>query len=102
MMSALARAHRAHERRLVSWNARLRQDARILDCKAVDVSNGGVRIRINEPLVINSWVVLTIDPVGSFPGEVRWQDERFAGIRFLHDAAVVEGRLQQISQVEEG
>ena len=90
MMSALARAHRAHERRMVWWNAKLHQDGRILDCKAVDVSNGGVKIRIDEPLAIDSGVVLKIGPVGSFPGEVRWQDENFAGIRFLHEATVVE------------
>jgi hypothetical protein len=92
-VSAMVKAHRAHERKSVSWNAKLHQDGCILDCKAVDVSAGGAKIRIDERLPINSWVVLSIDAVGNFPGEVRWQDKSFAGIRFLQDAAVVEERL---------
>jgi hypothetical protein len=93
MVSALARAHRVHERRLVSWNAKLHRDGRILDCKAVDVPSGGVKIRIDEPLAINSRVLLTIDPVGSFPGKVQWQDETFAGIHFLREADVESNEL---------
>jgi hypothetical protein len=96
MMSALARTHRAHERRLVSWNAKLHGDGRISDCKAVDVSGDGVKIRIDEPLTINSRVVLTIDPMGSFPGKVQWQDKTFAGIRFIHDAAIAPHELNQL------
>jgi hypothetical protein len=42
-------------------------------------------------------VLLTIGRIGSFPGEVRWQDENLAGIRFLEDAAVVEERLRDAS-----
>ena len=49
---------------------------------------------INERLAINSRVVLAITRSGSFAGEVRWQNENFAGIRFLEDASVVEERLR--------
>ena len=49
----------------------------------------------NQHLTINSWVVLLIDRLGSFPGEVRWQDESFAGIQFLQDPAAVEERLRR-------
>ena len=92
IVSAMARAHRAHERRLVLWNAKLHRDGRIWDCTAVDISPGGAEIRVHARLTINSWVLLTIDCVGSFPGEVRWQNEKLAGIRFLE--GVIEERLR--------
>ena len=91
----MAKAHRAHERRLVLWNAKLHQNGRIWECKAVDISAGGAKIRIDERLAINWWVVLVIEGLRSFSGEVRWQDESFAGIRFLQDDAVVGERLQR-------
>jgi hypothetical protein len=57
--------------------------------------------QIDERLTIDSTVVLTIEGIGSFPGEVRWQNEDFAGIRFVEDAAVVEERLQRIFRTKE-
>ena len=62
-------------------------------CNAFDISPGGVKIRIDEPLAINSRVALAIDRVGNFPGEVRWQDEGLVGIHFLEDAAVVGSKV---------
>jgi PilZ domain len=89
----IAKIPRAYKRKRVLWDAKLRQDDRIFECEAFHISPGGAKIRIDEQLAINSKVVLTISRLGSFPGEVRWQNENFAGIRFLEDAAVVERRL---------
>jgi hypothetical protein len=90
----VAKDIRAHERKRLLWDATLQQDGRTWECKAVDVSPDGVKIRIDERLTINSQVMLTIDRLGDFPGELRWQDEDFAGIRFLEDAGVVQARLR--------
>jgi hypothetical protein len=95
-----AKAPRAHERKRVLWNANLHHGGRTWKCNAVDISTGGAKIRIDERLTINSWVMLTIGRVGSFPGEVRWQNDNLAGIRFLEDAPVVEERLQGISRTK--
>jgi hypothetical protein len=92
---------RAHERRRVLWDVKLNQNGRIWTCNAFDISPGGMKIRIDEPLAVNSRVVVAIDRVGSFPAEVRWQDKGLAGIRFLEDAVVVEERLQRISRTKE-
>jgi hypothetical protein len=94
MISMVAQEIRAHKRQPVSWDARLHQDGRTWECKVVDISPGGAKIRIAERLTINSEVMLTIDRRGDFPGEVRWQEENFAGIRFLEDAGVVRARLR--------
>jgi|Tabmets5t2r1_1033131.scaffolds.fasta_scaffold354429_1 PilZ domain len=94
MISVVPKEIRAHKRHLVSWDATLHQDGRPWECKVVDVSPGGATIRIAERLTIDSRVTLTIDRRGDFPGEVRWQDENFAGLRFLEDVAVVRARLR--------
>jgi hypothetical protein len=94
MSGAMARAHRAHERRRVSWDATLHQDGRMMNCKVVDLSDGGAKIRIQERLASHSCVALIVQPLGIFPGEVRWQDDRFAGICFLQDPVIVESRLR--------
>jgi hypothetical protein len=90
----IAKIPRTHERKRVLWDAKLHLDGRIFECEAFHISPGGARVRINERLALNSRVVLAITRSGSFPGEVRWQNENFAGIRFLEDAAVVEERLR--------
>jgi PilZ domain len=94
MISMVAQEIRAHKRQRVSWDARLHQDGCTLECKVVDVSPGGAKIRIDERLTIDSRVMLTIARIGDFSGEVRWQDENFAGARFLADAGVVRARLR--------
>ena len=91
----IAKIPRTHERKRVLLDAKLHHDdGRIFECEAFHISPGGARIRINERLAINSRVVLAITRSGSFAGEVRWQNENFAGIRFLEDASVVEERLR--------
>lgn len=92
---------RAHERKLVRLDVMLNHNCRLWKCTAFDISPGGIKIRIAEPLAINSRVVLAIDGAGNFPGEVRWRNRGLAGIRFLDDAAVVEERLQRILRTEE-
>ena len=92
---------RAHERKRVLWDVMLNQNGRMWKCTAFDISPGGIKIRIAQPLPINSRVVIAIDRAGNFPGEVRWQDRGLAGIGFLEDAAVVEERLQRIFRTEE-
>ena len=96
-----AEISRAHERKRVLWEVMVNQNGRMWKCTAFDISPGGVKIRIAQPLAINSRVVIAIDRAGNFPGEVRWQDKGLAGIQFLEDAAVVEERLQRIFRTEE-
>jgi hypothetical protein len=71
----------------------LHRDGRVLECTALHISAGGARIRIHQRFEIDSTVVLVIDRLGVFPGEIRWQRGNHAGIRFLEDAQIVEERL---------
>jgi PilZ domain len=66
---------------------------RVLECLTLHITAGGARIRISERFEINSTVVLVVDRLGAFPGEVRWQEGDYAGVSFLEDAQTVERRL---------
>ena len=98
VISMPLRTPRAHVRTRVLWDATLHQEGRTWACKAVDVSPGGAKIQIDHRLAVSSYVMLVIVRLGSFPGEVRWQDESLAGIQFLQDPAAVEERLRRARQ----
>jgi hypothetical protein len=85
---------RVSRRKPVLWSARLHRDGRVLECQTLHISADGARIRIGERFAINSTVVLVIDRVGAFPGEIRWQEEDHAGVSFMEDARTVEKRLR--------
>ena len=84
---------RASRRKPVLWSARLHRDGRVLECLTLRISAGGARIRISERFEINATVILVIERLGAFPGEIRWQEGDYAGVSFLEDAQTVETRL---------
>jgi PilZ domain len=65
---------RVRRRKPVLWSATLHRDGRVLECPTLHISAGGARIRTSDRFEINSTVVLVIDRVGAFPGEIRWQE----------------------------
>jgi Bacterial extracellular solute-binding proteins, family 5 Middle/PilZ domain len=71
---------RVRRRKPVLWSARLHRDGRVLECQTLHISAGGARIRISERFAINSTVVLVIDRVGVFSGEIRRQEDDYAGV----------------------
>jgi hypothetical protein len=88
------RKPRTAGRKRILWSATLHDNDRSLDCAACDISAGGAKIHIGERLTVNSKVLLTIDRIGSFPGEVRWQRDDYAAIRFLEEASTIEKLLR--------
>src|SRR5262245_46786250 len=85
---------RVSRRKPVLWSAKLHRDGRVLECLTLHISAGGARIRISERFEVHSTVVLVIDRLGAFPGEIRWQEGDYAGVSFLEDAQTVEERLR--------
>jgi PilZ domain len=85
---------RAHERRRVLWTVQLQQGHRVSQGEAIDVSAWGAKVRVSERFQMNSEVVLTIAGLGSFQGEIRWQDDRYVGIGFADTASAIEDRLR--------
>jgi hypothetical protein len=81
------------DKRRVLWNGKLHRDGYILECEIFDISAEGAKVRSIEHLAINSTVILEIDRLGMFPGEIRWQPADHTGIRFLESACTIEVRL---------
>ena len=81
-------------RKRVIWTAKLHRDGGILECEVFDISAEGAKARIEASPAINSTVVLEIDRLGMFPGEICWHRANQIGIRFLESACTIEARLR--------
>lgn len=57
---------------------------REVDCKVLNISAGGAKVRLAEPVEIDSQVRVQIDRVGEFSGRVAWCNGTTLGIEF-HD-----------------
>ncbi|MGH6945353.1 MAG: PilZ domain-containing protein [Geminicoccaceae bacterium] len=88
---------RLDTRKSVIWNARLRRDGSIFACEVFDVSSEGAKARIVHAPPIDATVVLEIDRLGMFCGEIRWRTANQIGIRFLESASSIEARLRDAS-----
>ena len=62
--------------------ATLRCGARLYGANTRDISQGGVKIEIDEPLEVGAEIVLTLERFRPLKGVVRWCKEGFAGIEF--------------------
>ena len=85
---------RLDARKSVIWKARLRRDGSIFACEVFDVSSEGAKARIEHAPPIDATVVLEIERLGMFCGEVRWRTGNQVGIRFLESASSIEARLR--------
>ena len=89
-------SRRTTRRMKVMWNAALRCGDTTSDCQVLDISAGGSRIRLAEPLPVRSEVVLVVDRVGRVPGQIIWRRGNYAGIQFLEDRQTVQERLCRV------
>jgi hypothetical protein len=76
------RGRRKHPRKKGFLHARLEVDAQSYECLILDFSRGGALIELAHHLADRQAVVLSIEPLGTFPGTVVWQAEGRAGIKF--------------------
>lgn len=70
-------------RTLVLMSGTVYSEREVGPCAIFNLSLGGAKLRVSEPLPAGFPVTLTISRSGVFRGEVVWQDDRLAGIRFL-------------------
>jgi hypothetical protein len=64
--------------------ATLRCGARLFGVNTRDISQGGVKIEIDQPFEVGREVVLTMEKFRPITGVVRWCQGGFAGIAFNH------------------
>jgi Cyclic nucleotide-binding domain/PilZ domain len=76
------RGRRKHLRKRAFLPAQLEVAGESLECQVLDFSLGGAMVELAHPLAERQTVVLSIEPIGSFPGTVVWQVEGRAGIGF--------------------
>ena len=62
--------------------ATLRAGGQSLPARTIDISQRGVKLAIDEQIVIGSDVVLRLDDFRPLPGVVRWQTEHSCGVVF--------------------
>jgi hypothetical protein len=85
---------RLDSRTKVIWSGRLHRDGVVLECEIFDVSAEGAKARVAVHMAVKATVVLEIDRLGMFAGEIRWRTANQIGIRFLESAGTIQERLR--------
>ena len=80
-----AAALRRTIRKRVLWAAKLAHGAKRFDCVVVDLSLGGARIYLAQPLEKGELVTLGLDRMGALRAEVVWQEGHSIGLRFVDE-----------------
>ena len=80
-----AAALRRTIRKRVLWAAKLAHGAKRYDCVVVDLSLGGARIYLAQPLGQGDLVTLALDRMGTLRAEVVWQEGHSIGLRFTDE-----------------
>ncbi len=84
MPSTAADQRRAHERVASRAEVRIGTDDRWQECRLINISVGGARLQLAEPLAATQ-PILDIVGYGRFRATVAWQQGNDVGIRFDHD-----------------
>lgn len=89
---------RRHQQVGVMIMATLRAPRGFFDCMVLDLSSGGAKLAINEPIALpqGDTVALIIARVGTFRAQAVWQRTSFAGIRFLDPPEAIAQALGDI------
>ena len=66
----------------VECTAWVRQDADVIRTRAVNISQGGIRVETTAPLVVGGDVVVTLPGLTPAAGVVKWSDAGAFGIAF--------------------
>src|SRR5258708_38314283 len=89
---APAAEQRRHERRRGLWPAQLETTSgRRLDCILFDISAGGAKLRLDEPVAVGEVITLISERFGKRGARVAWTAPRRAGLTFLSEAGAAAG-----------
>ena len=76
---------RRYTRTSVLWSGHLHSGGRASACRLVNISAFGAKIRLFEPIALESRVSLRVERFGEFPSNVIWKEGNFLGISFRDD-----------------
>ncbi len=71
-----------HPRHSTQCPGKLYTGGREVDCEILNISVGGAKVRLAEPVETNSEVRVRIDRVGEFSGRIIWCRGTTLGIEF--------------------
>jgi hypothetical protein len=77
-----AAALRGTVRKRVLWAAELAHGAKRFDCVVVDLSLGGARIHLAQPVTKGELVTLVLGRLPALKAEIVWQEGHSIGLRF--------------------
>ncbi len=77
------------DRTTVLWTGSLLCDDRVIDCVIENVSASGAMVRVEDPFVYESSIILRNARLGDLSGEVAWRKENEVGIRFSDEPETV-------------
>lgn len=83
------RGRRAHRRKPVMWAAQLETESGTFDCSAFDLSLGGAKLRLREPVMLRRPVRLVLKRFGTLEAEAVWRRAGTVGLRFAEPAEIV-------------
>jgi hypothetical protein len=76
---------RKHARRAVRYKAWIDiRDSGMIDCQLVDISEGGAKVEVSDPIIVPDRFVLLFSRQGSpqRPCKVVWRHDRHIGVQF--------------------
>jgi hypothetical protein len=80
---------RRHERQSGLWSAELETTSgQRLDCMLFDISAGGARLRLDEPVAVGEILTLVSRRFGTRGARIAWIAPRQAGLCFLSEVGV--------------
>jgi len=80
---------REYERQTVLVEARIQDGQEWCDCRIVNISVGGAKLRTSRQLNTGTSVLLHIDHFGQFSGTIVWQHTDEIGVKFTHNTAEI-------------
>ena len=84
---------RRFARTSVLWAGQLSKSDGRTECLVFNLSAGGAKVRVNEPVELDTDLTLRVGQLGEFCGKVVWKAKNLLGISFTSDAAEVRERL---------
>lgn len=90
------RAMRQHLRSAVFWSGVVQAGRESIDCIVLNMSAGGAKVKLlNRFANDGSPVVLHIDRMGGYAGEVVWSEGDLIGLRFLKDPKAIQADIDR-------
>lgn len=90
------RAMRRHLRSAVFWSGVMQAGRESIDCIVLNMSAGGAKVKLLSRFAHDgSPVVLHIDRMGGYAGEVMWSEGDLIGLRFLKDPKAIQADIDR-------